>query len=206
MQDGVEDGGTGTVREHAAGDHALRAGRRRAGRALARGGTATLLRARRRRVSMSAGAASAGGARQPVARHQDRPDRHPAGDPHPGRAHHRGRTGGAGQDSRRRAGDRSRPGHRAARPDRRAHPHVQPAQARHVAGDLDADRHPQSAGRPARRLHHGARHELARQRLRRRRHPQRHQRRPHRRPALSGLGTRHRLGRRDAGLGRAPIR
>ena len=59
---------------------------------------------------------------------------------------------------------------------------------------LDAHRHPEPAGRSARRLHRGARHELARQRLRRRRHPQRHQRGPHRRSAISGVGPGHRLG------------
>src|SRR5436305_2251214 len=37
MQDGVDDGGAGTVREHASGDHALRTGRWRARDALARG-------------------------------------------------------------------------------------------------------------------------------------------------------------------------
>ena len=80
-----------------------------------------------------------------------------------------------------------------------AHTHMfNTPEARHVAGDLHADRRPERAGRPAGGLHRGARHEHARQRLRRCRYPQRHQRGPHRRPALSGVRPRHRLGRHAA--------
>ena len=70
-----------------------------------------------------------------------------------------------------------------------AHTHMfNTPKARHDAGAVDADRRAQPAGRPAGRLHVGARHELARQRLRRRRHPQRDQRGTPRRAAISGSG------------------
>ncbi len=147
--------------------------------------------------------ADAGGAGEPPARHQDRPDRDPTDRAHPGRAHHRCRTGGADQDSARRAGDRSRHRHRPARPGRRPHPYVQRPPARHVAGGVHAHRHTEHAERPAGRHHHRARHEHPRQRLRRRRHAQRHQRGPAGRATLSGVGTRHRVGRHGAGGGGA---
>ncbi len=147
---------------------------------------------------MPAGTASRGCPRRPIVRQQDRPDADQAGGAAARRAHHRCRAGNAAQDSRRRQSDRSQPGDGAARNDRRPHAHVQPPASGHVAGDLDAHRHPKCAGRPAGGLHDGARHELPRQRLRRRRYPQRHQRRPHRRSALSGVRPRHRVGR-DAG-------
>ena len=63
-----------------------------------------------------------------------------------------------------------------------------------IARAGDAHRHPEPAGRSARRLHRRARHELARQRLRRRGHPRRDQQGRHRRPALPGGGPRHPLG------------
>ena len=179
-------------------DHTVRAGRGRGQGTVARRRHAALLRARRRRQQMSAGAAGRGGPRRPIVRQQDRPDADEAGGAAAGRAHHRCRAGSAAQDSRRRQGDRSQPGDGAARHDRCAHAHVQPAAAGHVAGDLDAHRRPESAGRPAGGLHDGARHELPRQRLWRRRYAQRHQRGPHRRSAVSGVRPRHRVGR-DAG-------
>ena len=67
-----------------------------------------------------------------------------------------------------------------------AHTHMfnppQPGMSRETS-TLDRDAEP--ASRSAGRLHVGARHELARQRLRRCRYAQRHQRGPHRRPAVS---------------------
>ena len=69
-----------------------------------------------------------------------------------------------------------------------AHTHMFNNRApKHDDGAGDADRHAEPAGRPAGRLHRGARHELARQRLRRRRHPQRHQPGRHRRPPVPGV-------------------
>ncbi len=64
--------------------------------------------------------------------------------------------------------------------------------------DSHADRRAKCAGRSARRIYGGARHEHARQRIRRRRHPRRHQRRAHRRAPLSGFDARHCLGREPA--------
>ncbi len=153
---------------------------------------------RRRRQQVPAGAAGHGDPRRPAVRQQDRGDAAEADHRPRRRAHHRGRPGIPGQGAGRCQGDRSQPGDGAARPDRRPHPHVQSAQAGNVAGDLDAHRRAEPAGRPCGRLHHRARHELPRQRLWRRRHAQRHQRRPHRRPALRGVRPRHRVGRAAA--------
>ena len=62
-------------------------------------------------------------------------------------------------------------------------------------GKLHADRRTERAGRPAGRLHGGARYEFPRKRIRRHRDPRRDQRGPHRRAAVSGVDAGHRLGR-----------
>ena len=105
---------------------------------------------------------------------------------------------GTAQDSGRRPGHRPQPGDGAPGPHRRAHAHVQHARTERDDGEVDAHRRAERAGRSARRLHRGARHELARQRLRRRRDPQRDQRRA----ASTAPGTRC---RRSASCG-APRR
>ena len=151
---------------------------------------------RRRRQQMSAGAASHGGPRRPAVRQQDRPD----ADRSRSCCSQGERITEVGPEAQVKipAGakviDLSQATVLPGLID--AHTHMfNPPKPGHVAGDLDAHRHAEPAGRPAGRLHHGARHELPRQRLWRCRHPQRHQRGPHRRPALPGVGPRHRVGR-----------